>query len=84
MYLYNKFAFLKEYLETNNYDFDTYKPVSEVFDNVFEYFNNRAKWNLLMKSKDKIQKLNLELGDGKFHKENIVNLSTDSHKFEVI
>ena len=40
MSLNNKFTFLKDYLELNNYDFIAHGPLSEIFDSVFEFFNN--------------------------------------------
>lgn len=81
MSLNNKFSFLKEYLEINNYDFGINVSISEIFDSVFEFFNNRTKWNLLTKAKDKIQKLNLE--EEKFNNENLINHSSDTHNIEV-
>ena len=81
MSLNNKYTFLKEYLEINNYDFDSNISITEIFESVFEFFNNRTKWNLLIKAKDKIQKLNLE--DEEINNENIINQNNDTHNFEV-
>jgi len=87
MSLNNKFTFLKDYLELNNYDFIAHGPLSEIFDSVFEFFNNRTKWNLLAKAKDKIQKLNLEIkvsiNDNEEYNGNFVNQTSDSHNIEV-
>lgn len=93
MSINNKFSFLKEYLELNKYDFSANIAISEIFDTVFEFFNNRTKWNYLGKAKDKIQRLNLENKmsineeenekEEKLYNENIINQTSDSHNFKV-
>jgi hypothetical protein len=54
----DKYYFLKDLLNASNFNFDTNYIIKKVFEDVFNYYQNRSKWGNLFKARDDIIKLN--------------------------
>jgi hypothetical protein len=56
---FEKYQYLKDWLLSLGYNFDSNLKCKNIFDRVFNFFQNRSKWKSLYKARDDIIKMSM-------------------------